>query len=472
MHKRDLLKEFSSVFEFFIRFFDLLMIITGSLIAYYHRHGNLNLGTKYEAAIILSILLAALILPAFNLYHSWRGKGLIKQLWTVTLAWFSIVFVLAITAFSIKAGAEYSRIWAGLWLIYSWFLLIISRIILRMTFNFVRKRGWNRRRIAIIGAGDLGKKTFMQLSEADWVGYDLVAFWDDKINQSRTTIDGVEKPVIPVEEGVDLLIEGKINIDEVWLTLPLRAEKRMREILNLLRHSTVTVRFVPDIFGFRLLNHSVTEIAGIPVLDISASPMSGINRVIKGLEDRLLGLLFIILASPIALVIAIGVKLSSPGPILFKQMRYGWDGRPIKVYKFRTMLVHKEANGLVTQACKGDERITKFGAFLRRTSLDELPQFYNVLQGRMSIVGPRPHAVTHNEQYKDQIDGYMQRHHVKPGITGWAQINGWRGETDTLEKMQRRIEYDLFYIENWSLWFDLKIIFLTFFKGFISKNAY
>ena len=166
------------------------------------------------------------------------------------------------------------------------------------------------------------------------------------------------------------------------------------------------------------------------------------------------------------------VKISSPGPIFFKQMRHGWDGKPIKVYKFRTMVVHDEEEGRVSQAGQGDTRITRLGAFLRRTSLDELPQFFNVLQGRMSIVGPRPHALIHNEEYKEQIDAYMLRHKVKPGITGWAQINGWRGETDTLEKMKKRIEYDLYYIEHWSLWFDLKIILLTLLKGFVHKNAY
>ncbi|HIE54086.1 MAG TPA: exopolysaccharide biosynthesis polyprenyl glycosylphosphotransferase, partial [Chromatiaceae bacterium] len=170
--------------------------------------------------------------------------------------------------------------------------------------------------------------------------------------------------------------------------------------------------------------------------------------------------------------IAMGVKLSSPGPVLFKQKRHGWDGKPIRIYKFRTMKVHEEKEGQVTQAKRGDPRITPFGAFLRRTSLDELPQFFNVLQGRMSIVGPRPHAIEHNELYKDQVDAYMQRHRVKPGITGWAQVNGWRGETNTLEKMEKRVEYDLYYIENWSLWFDLKIIFLTLFRGFVHKNAY
>jgi putative colanic acid biosynthesis UDP-glucose lipid carrier transferase len=472
MYRRGLLKEFSAVFNFFIRIFDLLMIVIGGLAAHFYRFGDFNLNTRYETAIILGVLVAALIFPTTQLYHSWRGKGLIKQLWAVTISWISSIFILSIIAFSVKSGADYSRIWAAHWLMYTWILLVCSRISMRVMFNFFRKRGWNRRQVVVIGAGHLGQQVQQELSAAEWVGYDLQAFWDDKPFSPDELEWSKGVPVITVEEGVKNLLEGKTVIDEIWLALPLRAEKRMHEILNLLRHSTVTVRLVPDIFGFRLLNHSIMEIAGIPVLDISVSPMTGSNRIIKALEDRILGTLFLILAGPLAILIALGIKLTSPGPILFKQMRYGWDGKPIKVYKFRTMVVHKESNGTVTQAQKGDERVTPFGAFLRRTSLDELPQLYNVLQGRMSIVGPRPHAVTHNQLYMNRIDDYMQRHRVKPGITGWAQINGWRGETETLEKMKRRVEYDLFYIENWSLWFDLKIIFFTIFKGFIGKNAY
>jgi putative colanic acid biosynthesis UDP-glucose lipid carrier transferase len=249
-------------------------------------------------------------------------------------------------------------------------------------------------------------------------------------------------------------------------------EADVRSILNELRHETIDIRYVPDLFGMRMINQSITDIAGLPVISFSATPMVGGNRLVKALEDRVLSLIILLLISPLLALIAIGVKVSSPGPVLFKQARHGWDGKIIKVYKFRSMKVHQEESGKITQASKNDSRITPFGAFLRRTSLDELPQFFNVLQGKMSIVGPRPHAVEHNEQYKEQIDQYMLRHKVKPGITGWAQINGLRGETDTLEKMEKRIEYDLFYIENWSLWFDLKIILLTIFKGFSGKNAF
>jgi putative colanic acid biosynthesis UDP-glucose lipid carrier transferase len=262
------------------------------------------------------------------------------------------------------------------------------------------------------------------------------------------------------------------NTDQLWIAMPLRMEADVRSILNELRHETIDIRYVPDLFGMRMINQSITDIAGLPVISFSATPMVGGNRLVKALEDRVLSLIILLLISPLLALIAIGVKVSSPGPVLFKQARHGWDGKIIKVYKFRSMKVHQEESGKITQASKNDSRITPFGAFLRRTSLDELPQFFNVLQGKMSIVGPRPHAVEHNEQYKEQIDQYMLRHKVKPGITGWAQINGLRGETDTLEKMEKRIEYDLFYIENWSLWFDLKIILLTIFKGFSGKNAF
>jgi len=471
MYKHGLLKEFSPLLSFFIRALDLLIVVIGGISAHFYRFDHINLNTRYETAILVGVLLAALILPSFRLYHSWRGKGLLTQLWSATLAWFTTSIILVLLAFSVKSGADYSRIWAGYWLLNTWLLLLSSRIVIRLIFNYIRKRGWNQRHVVIVGAGELGVKTYRQISNADWLGYNITAFWDDNAHRASSN-NNIDIPVLSMDEGVDDLLSGKILIDEVWIALPLRAEKRMHEILNMLRHSTVRVRLIPDIFAFRLLNHSASEIAGIPVLDLSASPMVGINRIVKEIEDRILGLFIFMLISPFALLIAIGVKLSSPGPIVFKQLRYGWDGKPIKVYKFRTMVEHTENDGAVTQASRNDKRITPFGAFLRRTSLDELPQFYNVLQGRMSIVGPRPHAVAHNEFYKDQIDKYMLRHCVKPGITGWAQVNGLRGKTETLDKMRKRVEYDLFYIENWSLWLDIKIILMTFFKGFINKNAF
>jgi len=468
--KSGLIKEYSPIISFVARILDLCIVVGGGLLAHYIRFGHLRLYDYYEMALVLAALLSAIILPMFRLYHSWRGKKLWRQIWNTSLAWATVALVLMLLAFAFKSGALYSRYWAIAWLLLVWVGLVLVRIVARLLFNFMRERGWNHRHIFIMGAGDLGQNVARQLRDAPWVGYDLVGFWDDNPDLQGKMIDSV--PVMSCEEGCKLLEKEKDHIDEVWLALPLRAEERMREVLQMLRHSTVNVRLVPDIFGFHLLNHSVSEGAGVPVLDLRSSPMQGVNRIIKAVEDRLLALLILVLISPLMILIAIGVKLSSPGPVLFKQKRHGWDGKPIKVYKFRTMKVHEEKDGQVTQATKGDPRVTRFGAFLRRTSLDELPQFFNVLQGRMSIVGPRPHALAHNEMYKDRVEAYMQRHRVKPGITGWAQVNGWRGETDTLDKMEKRVEYDLYYIENWSLGLDLKIIIMTVFKGFVHQQAY
>jgi putative colanic acid biosynthesis UDP-glucose lipid carrier transferase len=232
------------------------------------------------------------------------------------------------------------------------------------------------------------------------------------------------------------------------------------------------VTFIPDIYGVHLLNHSIGEVAGFPVIHLMESPLSGVHGFVKTAEDKILAVLILLIASPLMLLIIVGIKLSSLGPIFFRQLRGGLHGERIWVWKFRTMKHPAEPAEKVPQAMPGDHRITAFGSFLRRTSLDELPQFFNVLKGDMSIVGPRPHAVVHDEFYQQQIDAYMLRHHVKPGITGWAQVNGWRGETGEIEKMEMRVKYDLYYINNWSLWFDLRIIFMTVFMMITGRNAH
>jgi putative colanic acid biosynthesis UDP-glucose lipid carrier transferase len=261
------------------------------------------------------------------------------------------------------------------------------------------------------------------------------------------------------------------EIDVIYIGLPLKAEDRIAHLIEELSDSTASVYFVPDFFVFDLLRSNIHHINGIPIVSVFESPFYGVDGALKRVFDILLGLFILTIIAIPMLVIAICVKITSPGSVLFKQRRYGLKGEEIVVWKFRSMSVCEDGNN-VQQAKKNDPRVTKLGAFLRRTSLDELPQFINVLQGHMSIVGPRPHAVAHNELYRKKIKGYMLRHKVKPGITGLAQISGYRGETDTLEKMEGRIKYDLKYIENWSLWLDIKIVLLTFCKGFISSTAY
>ena len=286
-----------------------------------------------------------------------------------------------------------------------------------------------------------------------------------------------ERTVVP--EGLQLLgaidqvyhdvLTGKV--DTVFITLPMTANRRIEKILQGLGDTSAQVHLVPNFFVYNLLHSRICNVGELQTVSVFDSPMKGAMNFLKRLEDIVLASVILTIIALPMLVIAAAVKLTSKGPVIFKQNRYGMDGKKIKVWKFRSMTVTEDGDK-VTQASKNDTRITPVGAFLRRTSLDELPQFINVLQGSMSVVGPRPHAVAHNEMYRKKVEYYMLRHRIKPGITGWAQINGWRGETDTVDKMKMRVQYDLEYIKNWSLWLDFKIVLMTVFKGFVGKNAY
>ncbi len=420
--------------------------------------------SEYVLVFIINALLIFIIFPNFDLYYSWRGKSKWNRSISLGYAWLSVLTALIVITFAIKSSATYSRVWFFSWGFSGLFYLVFYRFVLDLILDRLRSKGINRKKILVFGAGEVAKHVEQRLKENQEIGFDIVGFVDDNKELSGKTINDI--PIYSSEKLIELL-EG---CHELWIALPLRAEKRVLEILHQTRHLTSIIRYIPDIFNFRLLNHSITEIASIPIIEINGAALSTPSRILKRIEDIVLSLIIALLISPIILVVAILIKLTSKGPILYKQERHGFNGKTIKVYKFRSMY-YKEKDEF-KQATKNDSRITPIGHFIRRTSIDEFPQFLNVLQGRMSIVGPRPHAVSMNEDYKDKIDNYMQRHKVKPGITGWAQVNGLRGETDTIEKMEKRIEYDLFYIQNWSLWFDLKIIFLTIFKGFIGKNAY
>ena len=446
---------------------DVLLVVLSGVVAYYLRFGfDATFSLPYAVLLLLTTLIAIVMFPMLGVYQSWRSRGLSAPAGRVVLAWASVLLVVLVLLVLTKQGATFSRLWLGQWFSLAAILLIFSRIAAFSLLRLMRKRGLNRRRAVVVGGGPLARDLIRRAREETWAGFDVTAVFDAG-GSDRALPD---EPLRPLETLFDYV--SVHDIDEVWIAVPLEQTRRLRDVLESLRFSTANVRFVPDLFGLFLINHGVSQILDMPMFDLTASPMTGVNRLVKGLEDRLLSLLILIVISPLLLALAIGVKLSSPGPVFFRQKRLGWDGKTFEIYKFRSMRVHKESAGQVVQAKRDDPRLTRIGAWMRRTSLDELPQFINVLQGRMSIVGPRPHAIAHNEAYKDQVGGYMLRHKVKPGITGWAQINGWRGETDTLEKMQRRVEHDLYYIEHWSLAFDLKIIFLTIFRGFVNKNAY
>jgi putative colanic acid biosynthesis UDP-glucose lipid carrier transferase len=321
-----------------------------------------------------------------------------------------------------------------------------------------------RKTAVIAGANDLGRGLAARLSTNALHGVRIAGFFDDR---SATRIS--EKVLGPLGALADYVRSQHVDI--IYIALPMASQPRILKLLEELRDTTASIYFVPDIFLFDLIQARVDTIGDIAVVAVCETPFYGFNGVVKRVSDFLLATAILLAISPLMLAIAIGVKLSSPGPVLFKQRRYGVDGRKIFVYKFRSMTVAEDGE-VVKQATRDDKRVTPFGAFLRRTSLDELPQFINVLQGRMSVVGPRPHAVAHNELYRKLIRGYMIRHKVRPGITGLAQVHGYRGETETVEKMKARIEYDLAYLRNWSLLLDLQIILKTVVVVLKKQNAY
>jgi putative colanic acid biosynthesis UDP-glucose lipid carrier transferase len=322
-----------------------------------------------------------------------------------------------------------------------------------------------RKSAVIAGANDLGRGLAERLRTNTMHGVRLVGFFDDRSPQRIQ-----EKNILGnISALADYVRAHKIDI--IYIALPMASQPRIVKLLEELRDTTASIYFVPDIFVFDLIQARVDSIGDLPVLAVCETPFYGFNGVLKRISDYVLGVLGLVVLTPLMIAIAIGVKLSSPGPVLFKQRRYGVDGREIIVYKFRSMTV-TEDGPVVKQATKNDARITPFGAFLRKTSLDELPQFINVVQGRMSLIGPRPHAVAHNELYRKLIRGYMIRHKVRPGITGLAQVNGYRGETETVEKMKLRIEYDLAYLRDWSLVLDLQILLKTIVVVLKKQNAY
>lgn len=463
--KKGFLRAHADALEFGLRMADIFLVALAGFLSLWIINPDIQ-NTKFThgAAIIVGALLTALILPAFSVYQSWRGKWLFGLLSRLTAGWITVMMLLISMAFLTGTSDYFSRTWFALWSALGMIFLLLGRAITFNILKILRRHGMNIRRILIVGAGVLGKDLAHRVRSSEWTGYQVVGFLDD--DPKKNYPDASTYPVIGSIDSIAHIAESH-GIDEVWITLPLRAERRVHDILHILRHKTVNIRFVPDIYSFRLLNHAVSEVVGLPMLDLSASPMTGVNRAIKAAEDYFLSILLIVILSPLMACIALAIRLSSPGPIIYQQERIGWNGRAFMMLKFRTMTTDAEADGVRWGEAQA-KPITRIGAFLRRTSLDELPQLFNVLKGDMSIVGPRPERPMFVEQFKDEIQDYMKKHLVKAGITGWAQVNGFRGDTD----LRKRIQYDLYYIEHWSLGFDIKIIAMTLIKGFIHKNAY
>ncbi|WP_026285531.1 undecaprenyl-phosphate glucose phosphotransferase [Vreelandella zhanjiangensis] len=406
------------------------------------------------------ILIGSLLLPAvgemIGLYQPWRGRSLYNMLGIYLAAWIATLGLLSLLLVAIQETQSFSRLWMG---VSALAVLIIGSIMRTLLYGYLRRlraKGHNLKRVLLIGKKDNIALLEEKVVETPHAGYIIVGHY---IDEDDATF--FHKMAAFAKANI-----FQRDFDEIWLGYPLVQGNRVRHLMRLLAGIPTSIRFFPDLPDIRLLNHRITQVAGLYSLELNYTPLNGPMRFIKALEDRMLGLVLFILFSPVMLGVAIAIRWKMGGPVLFKQERHGLDGKRFKIYKFRTMHLHESS--VTKQASHLDERVTPVGRFLRRTSLDELPQLYNVLQGRMSLVGPRPHAMDHNDHYKDHIDIYMQRHRVKPGMTGWAQVNGLRGITDDVKLMEKRVEYDLYYIERWSLGFDLKILIMTLTRGFVN----
>lgn len=441
--------------------FDVVIVVLSGVLAHLLRFETVHLHERYVLVLVCMSLLVVVANSSTGSYKRWRISSTFYIITKLMLVWLVIGIIVTSAIYFAHAAERYSRLWVGLTLLFSFVLTASARALVQYGLRRIRIRGGARRPVFLVGPAKNVLHVARGMRAASWEGH---------------SIAGVERlgDEAPNQEGLERIasrISGA-GAAEVWICVPLEMGETVHGLFYVLRNHTEEIRLIPDFKDMRLLNHRTSEVAGHLVIDLSVSPINGMASIVKRAEDILVGSMISLLILPVCIAIALAIKLTSPGPVLFKQHRTGSNGKMFKVYKFRSMKVHQEKDGTVTQATKNDDRLTPIGAFLRGTSLDELPQFYNVLQGRMSIVGPRPHALAHNDYYKELVESYMRRHKVKPGITGWAQVNGLRGETETLEKMQRRVEYDLWYIDNWSVWLDLKIIFMTVFKGFKHANAY
>jgi putative colanic acid biosynthesis UDP-glucose lipid carrier transferase len=414
--------------------------------------------------LTLCLLIFALTFPGRNRFHDRPLNAAVD----ITTSWISLLLILALCGYATRSLHFFdTRVlmwWAVLTPVLLWCAVFAGRKALRWD----AARPQNRRRVVIIGAGPLGARVAQALVARGTTWLQVLGYFDDRSGERVHPDAGPLRLGTLAEAAPYIRAQG---VHEVYITLPLGSQPRILQLMEQVQGTTASVFFVPDVFGISIIQGRLQDMNGVPVVGICETPFTGTNAMAKRVSDVVLASLILVLISPLLLAVAIGVKLSSPGPVIFKQRRNGLDGEEIVVWKFRSMTTQDDG-AVVRQATRGDPRITPFGAFIRRTSLDELPQFFNVLQGRMSIVGPRPHAVAHNEEYRRLIKAYMVRHKVKPGITGWAQVNGHRGETDTLEKMQARVEYDLAYLRNWSLGLDLQIIARTVKLVFFDRKAY
>ena len=414
------------------------------LLAFFVRFESLKMSTAYVVVLLLGMLMAAIIMPATGAFRHEFRWAFVRKSRRLIAGWALVITLLVAMAAMFKVTSDYSRIWFALWVLFGGTGLFVSQLIEHGWQIHRKKHSGTVRRLVLVGGGSNGKRVERRILDDPDGGLKLVARFDR---------DGSDENIYPLEQLAGFVAAEHVN--EVWIAVQWDDRKLLEAALKALNELVVDVNVIPDLYQYRLLNQGIVEWSGLPVINLSGTPMTGTELRLKAVFDHLGSFFLLLLLSPLLVLLALLVRLSGPGPVLFHQVRHGVGGEQIDILKFRTMELHSEPGGEVVQATRDDDRVTRLGRFLRRSSLDELPQLFNVLRGEMSLVGPRPHAVEHNEAFKSRIPKYMLRHKVKPGMTGWAQVNGFRGITETEEKMALRIEHDLWYIQNWSLWLDL-----------------
>lgn len=458
----------------FTRLFDGLITVL-ALCAAYTGYVLLNIPLDIEPYIVaggLGVFFQQNIFHLAGVYRTDRLTSFDFQFTRASGGWLFLFLLLIVLAFFSKTSTGFSRAVILVWFISGWFLLILYRLILRRNVMKWIQDGRLRQRVAVVGADLIGQEMISVLKNDGLNRYDVVGYFDDRSDRVPEKIGDV----VRLGAVVDILDYAHENhLDVVLIALPWAAERRIQEIVSGMAQLPIDLRLCPENLGQRFIQSGYSDVAGVPVLNLRDRPLNDQQMFLKTVEDRILGILLLAIFSPLMLVVALLIKLDSPGPVLFRQPRFGFNNLPFDVLKFRTM--HHEKTDVAGEQStrRDDDRITRIGKFLRKSSIDELPQIINVVRGEMSVVGPRPHPIgmtAADRLCADVVDEYANRHRIKPGITGWAQVNGWRGATHQEEQLRKRVEFDLHYIENWSLWLDFKIIVLTVFELIRSRNAY
>lgn len=466
-----LLSKYSTLADWCLRISDLAVVLVSASVAYRMRFDVWTPALEYRIPIGTSLLFAMICFNVFPLYRSWRGRGVAREVLMLGFAWSGVFALFAAYAWIVQLAPDTSRLWVTLWFAVGFAMLGLSRTVVRGVLYWIRSKGIDVRRVVVVGLRPPVVKIHRYLNRNAWMGLEIVGYF-----RTRDDIAIAERTDLHCLGDVEQLTEflATDQVEEVWISLPMGKLGRIKPMLAMLDETPIKVKLIPDISDLAVLNQSSEQLGSVPVINLRQGSVRPDNSffVTKAIADRLLALIALIALSPLMLVLAVAVKLSSPGPALFRQKRNGRGGREFQMLKFRSMRTDPAPGAELKQATRGDPRITPLGAFLRRSSLDELPQLFNVLGGSMSLVGPRPHATQHNSHYGRLINSYMQRHYVKPGITGWAQVNGFRGETPLLRDMKKRVQYDMDYIRRWSLWLDLKIMVMTVVKVLGQKQAY